>query len=169
MVVDHLTGIARSASGRQIGPIGTVGRIAGGLAAIAVPIALSGITWWDIGGALVALPLLAMLAAVAVDASYRRHPADPPRSDQSAAWIRNSLAVAIVLGAGTGLTFVSPVDGTAIWAFVGLSLLIAALRGDGGCEVVALPNALVGRRDPIGCVVYAPIDTLEKRWRRSPD
>ena len=66
-----------------------------------------------------------------------------------------------MLGAATGLTFVSPVDGTAIWAFVGISLLIGAARGDGGCEVIAIPNALVGRRDATGCVVYAPIDGLE--------
>ena len=52
------------------------------------------------------------------------------------------MVLALVVGIGTPLTFVSSVDGTATWIFIGLSLLIAAFRGDGGCEVVALPNAL---------------------------
>ncbi len=159
----QLDDVARSARDRQIGPFGTVARIAGGLAAIALPIALSGPTWWDVGAALLVLPLLALVAATTIDAAYRRHEGDRPGSSEAAAWTRNLLAIALVLGVGTALTFVSPVDGTAIWVFVGLSLFIAAFRGDGGCEVIAIPNALAGRRDPIGCVVYAPIDVVEAR------
>ena len=156
---------ARAARGREIGPVGTAIRVAGGLAAIALPIALSGITWWDVGAAL-AMPLLAMAATAAVDVAYR-HAADRPRSRAAASWIRNVLAVAMVLGIATSVTFVSPVDGTAIWAFLGVSLLFAAGRGDAGCEVIAIPNALAGRRDSTGCVVYAPIDALEARRRAS--
>lgn len=160
------SGVGGSADGRQIGPIGTVARVGGGLAAIVLPTALSGITWWDISAALLFLPLLSMVVTAAFDIAYR-HEADRPRSSVAASWIRNSVAVAIVLGIATGLTFVSPVDGTAVWAFVGISLLLGAARGDGGCEVIAIPNALTGRRDPMGCVVYAPIDALEARRRTS--
>ena len=166
MAVEQPTGVARSAHGRQIGPVGTMTRIAGGLAAIALPIALSGITWWDVATALVVLPLMAMLAAAAVTAVYRRSAVNTARAGDGEAWIRSAVVLALVVGIGTPLTFVSPVDGTAIWIFIGLSLLIAAFRGDGGCEAVALPNALSGRRDPIGCVIYAPIDVVEARRRR---
>jgi hypothetical protein len=45
--------------------------------------------------------------------------------------------------------------------FYGASMLLAALRGDAGCKVLALPNALLGRDDQVGCPVFAPIDQLE--------
>jgi hypothetical protein len=133
----------RQARGR-IGPIGTATRIAGGLAAIVVPVALSGITWWDVGAALMALPSMAVIVVAAVDAAHRRDRADRPRSPQAESWIRNSVAVVLVLGIATAVTFITPVDGTAIWALIGLSLLIGAVRGDAASEVIAIPNALAG-------------------------
>ncbi len=57
---------------RAIGPIGTISRIAGGLIAIALPIAIGGFAWWDAAAALVALPLVATGAAVIIVATYRR-------------------------------------------------------------------------------------------------
>jgi hypothetical protein len=56
------------ARARQIGPIGTAARVAGGLGAVAVPAAVSGITWWDVTAALVVLPLTAAVAAAAISA-----------------------------------------------------------------------------------------------------
>lgn len=153
------------AGGRLIGPIGTTARVAGGLAAITLPAALSGVTWWDVGTALAVLPLAALLAAGAVDSASRSHPWRRSRP-KVASWIRDTLALALVLGPGTALTFVSPVDGTAIWIFLGLSLIIAAGRGDAGCEVVAISNAITGRREATGCVIYAAIDAAEARTRR---
>jgi len=42
-------------------------------------------------------------------------------------------------------------------------MLLAALRGIGGCEVLAVPNWLLGRDDQIGCALFWPIDRLECR------
>jgi hypothetical protein len=148
---------------RQIGQVGTAARLVGGLAAIVLPVVVSGITWWDVGAALVALPVIAALAAAAASSAYRRHTADRPRPNEAESWIRSTVALALVLGVGIPLTFVSAVDGTAIWIFLGLSILLAAGRGDAGCEVTAIPNALVGRKDSTGCVIYAPIDAAEAR------
>lgn len=50
--------------------------------------------------------------------------------------------------------------------FFGASMLIAAVRGYRGCEVLALPNWLLGRNDQVGCVLYSPIDRLESRAGR---
>jgi hypothetical protein len=58
---------------RQIGPIGTASRAVGGLITIAVPIALSGIGWWDVAAALVALPLVTLAASALVTAGYERY------------------------------------------------------------------------------------------------
>lgn len=45
--------------------------------------------------------------------------------------------------------------------FFGGSMLIAAVRGYRGCEVLAVSNWILGRDDQIGCVLFSPIDRLE--------
>jgi len=49
--------------------------------------------------------------------------------------------------------------------FYGTSMLLAALRGYGGCEVLAVSNWLLRRDDQVGCVVFSPIDHLERHLR----
>lgn len=56
----------------------------------------------------------------------------------------------------------------AVGIYIGVSLIVTALIGYGGCEVVALPTALSGRR----YVVYCPInivDAAERPLRGSRD
>jgi hypothetical protein len=48
----------------------------------------------------------------------------------------------------------------------GASMLLAAVRGYGGCEVLAVSNWVLRRNDQVGCLVLAPVDHLERRWRR---
>jgi hypothetical protein len=74
------------------------------------------------------------------------------------------LATVIVIAIGTALTFITPIDQVAIWSFLGASMLLAAVRGYGGCELLAIPNALTGRRDELHCFIYTPIDMAEARW-----
>lgn len=50
--------------------------------------------------------------------------------------------------------------------FYGASMLLAALRGYGGCEVLAISNWVLGRDDQVGCFVLSPIDYMEHRRRR---
>ena len=45
--------------------------------------------------------------------------------------------------------------------FYGASMLLAALWGYGGCEVLAISNRLLGREDEVGCLLFSPIDHLE--------
>ena len=47
--------------------------------------------------------------------------------------------------------------------FYGTSMLLAALRGDAGCEVLAVSNWLLRRDDQSGCAVFWPVDYLERR------
>ena len=56
-----------------------------------------------------------------------------------------TLAV-VVLGSTTALTYLTPIDGTAVWIFLDASMLLAAAKGYGGCEVLAFANALTGER-----------------------
>jgi hypothetical protein len=61
----------------------------------------------------------------------------------------------------------TPIKGdVAFWTWIGASLLLAASRGYGGCEVLAIPNLIMGRRDQIGCMIFTPIDRAETRRRR---
>jgi hypothetical protein len=152
--------IARS--GREIGPIGTASRVLGGLLAIALPIALIGFTWWDAAIALVALPLVAALAAVLVTAAMRRV---APRSLGARHAICSPAAcglILLVVLANAALVAPTPANGNVtIWVWLGASMLLAAARGYGGCEVLAISNLITGRRDQVGCFLYSPIDRWE--------
>jgi hypothetical protein len=56
----------------------------------------------------------------------------------------------------------------AAFVFYGASMLLAALRGYGGCEVLAISNWVLRRDDQIGCFVLSPVDSLERRLQRHP-
>ncbi len=51
--------------------------------------------------------------------------------------------------------------------FVGISLLLTAIRNDGGCEVMTLPGMLFRRRTHLVCVAFSPIDWVEQKLSRS--
>jgi hypothetical protein len=151
---------------REIGPVGTAARIVGGLIAIATPIALIGFGWWDAGIALLALPLIATAAAALITSAYRRiAPQALARRDAicsgPACWL-----IAVMIGAAAGIDALTPASGeVALSVWLGASMLVAAARGYGGCEVLALPNLMTGRRDQVGCILYTPIDRAEARRR----
>lgn len=150
---------------RRIGPIGTAARACVG-AGLAVGVAaLKGVTWWDLAGAVLVLPLLALgtvaLANAVLDGTSLAVKAREP-------WSRTQVAAAGVtvvgvLGVGTALTFVSPMDGVAIYMFVGASMVLAAIVGYDGCEILALPNLVFGRRDAIWCPLYSRLDAAEQQ------
>ncbi|MGH8998881.1 MAG: hypothetical protein ACRDY7_05765 [Acidimicrobiia bacterium] len=52
--------------------------------------------------------------------------------------------------------------------FYGASMWLAALRGNAGCEVLALSNWLLDRDDQVGCALFGPVDQLEHRTGRRP-
>jgi hypothetical protein len=138
----------RPSRDRAIGPIGTASRAVIGTAMIVAAIA-DRIGWWDVAAGLTALPAIALTAAVLT------------RAARSA--VGTAAVIVAVVGPGTLLTFVSPVDGPAIFLYVGLSMLLAALRGDAGCELVSLPDLVLGRRTEVWCPVFTPIDRVEAR------
>ncbi|MGH8291773.1 MAG: hypothetical protein ACREV7_22860 [Steroidobacteraceae bacterium] len=46
--------------------------------------------------------------------------------------------------------------------FFGLSLSLAAIRGDPGCEVMSIPVLLFRRRTQLVCLLFSPLDWLEE-------
>ena len=68
------------------------------------------------------------------------------------------------------LLFATPWFAPALWAtsdaallFYGASMLLAALRGYAGCEVLAVSNWLLRRDDQAGCLLFSPLDDWERR------
>jgi hypothetical protein len=53
----------------------------------------------------------------------------------------------------------------AVMIFVGASMLLAAIRGYGGCELLAVSNWALRRDDQLGCLVLSPIDAAERSLR----
>jgi hypothetical protein len=151
---------------REIGPIGTITRIAGGALAIGLPIAIGGFAWWDAAAALVALPLVATGAAALIVAIYQRRAPEALRRRRAICSAPACWLLAIMIGAAVGIDAFTPASGeVALWVWLGASMLIAAARGYGGCEVLAVPNLITGRSDQIGCILYTPIDRMEARRR----
>jgi hypothetical protein len=49
--------------------------------------------------------------------------------------------------------------------FLAISLLVACLRGDAGCERTSIPSALFGQHSRLASLVFSPIDWLERKLR----
>jgi hypothetical protein len=49
--------------------------------------------------------------------------------------------------------------------FLAISLVVAGVRADPGCEVMAIPGALVGKHTELACLVFSPLDRLERKLR----
>jgi hypothetical protein len=63
---------------------------------------------------------------------------------------------------GGGLIFGAGEGQLGALTFLGTSLVIAGLRGDPGCEIMAVPNALSGSKTHLACLVFSPVDRVER-------
>jgi hypothetical protein len=148
------TGGQTRRSARRIGPVGTSTRllVAAGLLYLALFKGTSwGGRWYDLLLGLVVLPgVMLTLALVA-----RRRGSGPLRLTGSTATVLNCAVIIALL--------VDPYTGRGAELFYGATLLVAALRGQPGCESTVLSNAILRRDDQVGCPVFSPIDRLEAR------
>jgi len=48
-------------------------------------------------------------------------------------------------------------------SYVGGSLFVDSLNGDGGCEVMAIPGLIFGKRTHLVCIAFSPFDWLEEK------
>ncbi len=151
----------------QIGPIGTLARLLGGGLATTLPIALDGLSVTEALVAFVGLPLVTLLAAPLVERGFRRCAPSALRSCHGIYSAPGCALIAVLVIANDAMVAPTTANGNvtlAVW--LGASMLLAAARGYGGCEVLAIPNLLTGRRDQIGCLLYTPIDRAEGRRNR---
>jgi hypothetical protein len=87
-------------------------------------------------------------------------------------WLGTALALALLVavyltGGRDGLILGRGEGQLAAGTFLGASLLLAALRGDAGCELMSIPGALFDKRCRLPCVVFSPVDWLERKLRGS--
>lgn len=138
---------------RSIGPIGNASRILVGLILLSTGLfyaASARSAWWQLALALVGFPLALTVAQLGLSRSGRRLDAT------------GSLASCINCAAIVILLIAWPTRNATL-IFLGASLLLAAARGYGGCESLAVSNWLLNRNDQVGCLVFSPIDALEAR------
>ena len=85
-------------------------------------------------------------------------------------WLGSILASALLVfvylfGGYRGLLLGGGEGRIAAATFFAVSLLVAALRGDAGCELTSIPSALFGQHSRLACLVFSPIDWLERKLR----
>ncbi len=153
-------------NGRGIRPIGTLARLGIGLGlvgsvihgqlATGFPPATYAAAAWALG--LFGFPALALVWHWW---RIRRNPV--PFRDTSPLSFALSVALPLALYLTWWYAPDFSVTSDAVLLFVGLSMVLAALRGSAGCELLALSNWLLRRSDQIACAVFTPIDSLELR------
>jgi hypothetical protein len=149
---------------REIGPIGTASRVLVGLFALYLafvdgPPFAAGLTWdlrwYDPVLGLLVLPAIAIGFALVA----RRYAPGGVRLTGEAGTALNCAVIVVLL--------VNPYTAVGTLLFYGTTMLIAAARGQAGCEGTVLSNWILRRDDQIGCPVFSPIDAAENRFRRS--
>jgi hypothetical protein len=151
---------------RDIGIVGTTARIVVGL--VLVGSVLAGHLTGDFQSGPWLLGLIGFPTAVLVwQWSRARRGAPRLRATGPLAVIVN-IAVVAALYATPWYAPALSVPSDAALLLYGSSMLLAAVRGDAGCEVLAIPNWLLHYDDQIGCLVFSPIDRLERRLQRRP-
>jgi hypothetical protein len=135
----------------EIGPIGVFARIAVGITLISLALFWRDPSWTDALIGLVVMPHV-VIAGLALRA---RHVRKSLRATGPLAHVANA-AVFVPL-------FAHPATAGGAFLFYGGSMLVAAARRTGGCEVTAISNAALDRDDQVGCVLFAPIDFAEAR------
>lgn len=143
--------------GRAISTLGTLARLAvGGWLLIDVAAAFRLDEWYEPVLGLLVFPAILMLGQWL----RLRYTSTPLRATGSVGHLVN---VAIFLALYLTPRYFPPLAFTSDAAlyFYGASMLLAAVRGYAGCEVLAVSNWLLRRDDQVGCVLFWPVDTLE--------
>ena len=53
---------------------------------------------------------------------------------------------------------------TGALTFLAVSLMLAAIRADPGCEVMSIPSIIFGKHTHLGCLLFSPIDYIESKF-----
>lgn len=150
------------ASRRHIGPWGTIARVllGGFMVGSVVQGSIAGATGfqpaaWLLG--MVGLP--GLILGWQAWATRRR----PGRIVAMTGPVGHMLTLVAFLVLYGTTRYAPPIDfvSDAALLFFGSSMLLAAVRGYAGCEVLSISNWLLRRDDRVGCALFDPIDRYE--------
>jgi len=78
--------------------------------------------------------------------------------------VANGLLVALYVAGASGLPILGRGKGQlAAVAFFGVSLVVAGVRAAPGCELMAIPGLLFGKHTELACLIFSPLDKLERK------
>jgi hypothetical protein len=133
----------------SIGPAGFAARVTVGTALIALEFLWRDPKWWD--------PIVAVGMAMAVTAFMAIRASRRAAALDATGPLAHALTVIVAVP-----LLLHPLTSGGALLFYGGSMLLAAARRNGGCEVTIVSNAVLGRRDELGCALFAPVDMLER-------
>ncbi len=153
---------------RRAPPVGRVLRILLGLALIVyvapvyfqVPVRVS------VEVLLLMLGLIGVYSLIHIVIS-RRISAFGPRVGAVVAW--GLLAVPCLASAPGSPILGRGVGELAAVTFLGISLVVAGVRAAPGCELMAIPGLLFRKHTELACLIFSPLDWLERKLRSKHD
>jgi hypothetical protein len=150
--------------GRTIGSWGTAARVVAGLALAGSVLYGHAARGWHPAAWLLGLLVFPALVTAGLRWRARRYPA----LLRATGALGHAANLVVFLGLYLTWWYAPAVDvlSDAALLFYGASMLLAAVRGYGGCEVFAVSNWLLRRDDQVGCAPFWPIDAVEAHGRR---
>jgi hypothetical protein len=80
--------------------------------------------------------------------------------------VANGLLVAVYFAGASALPILGHGKGQlAAVTFLGVSLVVAGVRAAPGCEMMAIPSILFGKHTELACIIFSPLDRLERKMR----
>jgi hypothetical protein len=149
---------------RQAPPVGRAIRILLGLVLMvyAVPTYFQLPVSLAVGALLLMLGLVGVYSLIQVIVSRRMVAFGPCLG----AVVAMGLLVALYVAGASGLPIFGHGKGQlAAVTFLGVSLVVAGVRAAPGCELMAIPGVLFGKHTELACVIFSPLDKLERKLR----
>jgi hypothetical protein len=153
---------------RQAPPIGRALRILLGLVLMVyvTPVYFQVPGRVAVGSLLLILGLIGVYSLIHMLVSRRLVPFGPGLG----AVVALGLLVALYVAGASGLPILGHGKGQlAAVTFLSISLVVAGVRAVPGCEVMAIPALLFGKHTELACLIFSPLDTLERRLRSKRD
>jgi hypothetical protein len=148
----------------QAPPVARVLRILLGLALIVytVPVYFQVPMRVAVGAWLLVLGLIGVYSLIHIVVSRRMITFGPCFG----AIVANGLLVALYVAGSSGLPIFGRGKGQlAAVTFLGVSLVVSGVRAAPGCEVMAIPSVLFGKHTELACIIFSPLDRLERKLR----
>jgi hypothetical protein len=153
---------------RRAPPVGRVLRILFGLALIAwvAPVYFRVPARVAAGSLLLLLGLIAVYVLIHIALTRRI----APFGRWAGVVVAMGLLVAVYAAGASGLPVLGHGKGQlAAVTFLGVSLILAGARAVPGCELMAIPDAFLGNQAELPCLMFSPLDRLERKLRRKTD